>query len=133
MEKRFDARIPAIRTSPTASGWVVDDPQVHSAPLKHTAMGRFKHEGANVRVGDDGTVVAYSGDDEKFEYIYKFISAKGPRGQQRAQHDPPVRGQPLRGHWAAQEQITGGGTCPGTASLTAPASVGCPLVRAASP
>src|SRR5690606_27511052 len=37
---------------------------------------RFKHEGCNVYVGSDGTVVAYTGDDSRFEYLYKFISAR---------------------------------------------------------
>ncbi|EHB55059.1 protein of unknown function DUF839 [Mycolicibacterium rhodesiae JS60] len=59
-------------------GYVVElnpwDPQ--SAPVKHSAMGRFKHEAANIYVTPDGTVVAYSGDDERFDYMYKFVSAK---------------------------------------------------------
>ena len=47
-----------------------------STPVKHTALGRFKHEAANIYVTDDGTVVAYSGDDERFDYMYKFVSSK---------------------------------------------------------
>lgn len=57
-------------------GWIVEidplDPQ--SKPRKLTALGRFKHEGANVYINKDGRVVAYMGDDEKFQYIYKFVS-----------------------------------------------------------
>lgn len=37
-------------------------------------MGRFKHEGANVIVAKSGHVVAYMGDDERFDYLYKFVS-----------------------------------------------------------
>ena len=37
-------------------------------------MGRFKHEGANTIINKDGRVVAYSGDDERFDYLDKFIS-----------------------------------------------------------
>ena len=47
-----------------------------STPVKHTALGRFKHEAGSIYVADDGTVVCYSGDDERFEYIYKFVSNK---------------------------------------------------------
>jgi secreted PhoX family phosphatase len=57
-------------------GWIVEvDPhEPGSTPRKHTAMGRFKHEGANVIVSRRGNVAAYMGDDERFEYLYKFVS-----------------------------------------------------------
>ncbi|MDQ5840391.1 MAG: DUF839 domain-containing protein, partial [Chloroflexota bacterium] len=45
-----------------------------STPKKHSSLGRFKHEGANVIVAESGKVVAYSGDDERFDYLYKFVS-----------------------------------------------------------
>jgi hypothetical protein len=59
-------------------GWIVEvDPfDPDSTPRKHTAMGRFKHEGANVIVAKSGHVVAYMGDDERFDYLYKFVSDK---------------------------------------------------------
>ncbi|MCY1142449.1 PhoX family phosphatase [Actinoplanes sp. Pm04-4] len=59
-------------------GWIVEvDPLDPGAlPRKHTAMGRFKHEGANVIVAKSGHVAAYMGDDERFEYLYKFVSDK---------------------------------------------------------
>lgn len=58
------------------AGWVIEiDPlDPNATPKKHTALGRFKHEGCNLYVNKDGRVVAYSGDDGNFEYIYRFIS-----------------------------------------------------------
>ena len=58
------------------AGWIVEiDPyDPDSVPTKKTALGHFKHEGCNVHINLDGRAIAYTGDDEKFEYIYRFIS-----------------------------------------------------------
>jgi uncharacterized protein len=74
-----DARFDLLRTptEPFRFGWIVEiDPRDPTrAPVKRTALGRFAHEGASPFIAHDGRVAVYMGDDDKFEYIYKFVSA----------------------------------------------------------
>ncbi|WP_432092372.1 PhoX family protein [Streptomyces sp. bgisy100] len=78
--ERFDRRFDVAREPNESNrfGWVVEiDPSdPDSTPRKLTALGRFKHEAAEPRLTDDGRPVLYMGDDERFDYFYKFVSAK---------------------------------------------------------
>ena len=58
-------------------GWVVEiDPFNPTAkPIKRTALGRFKHESAQYVVDSANRIAFYLGDDERNEYIYKFVCA----------------------------------------------------------
>ena len=84
VDARFD-----VRREPREAlrfGWIVEiDPtDPRSTPKKRTALGRFSHEGANTRLAADGRVAAYMGDDEKFEYLYKFVTRDRFDPQDRA-------------------------------------------------
>lgn len=75
-------------------GWVVEidpfDPQ--STPVKRTALGRFKHENAALAETRDGHAVVYMGDDERGEFIYKFIS------RDKIDHQNPKANRDLLDH-----------------------------------
>ncbi len=79
---------------PNRAGWIVEiDPMdPDSTPLKHTALGRFKHEGAAFGTAANGAVVCYMGDDQRFDYLYKFVSAQPWKSEIAAGRNPLEEG-----------------------------------------
>ncbi len=77
---RFDSRFD-MNVEPNEfnrHGWIVEiDPyEPGSTPKKRTALGRFKHEAATVVAEKGKPVAVYMGDDQPFEHVYKFVSAR---------------------------------------------------------
>ena len=76
VDERFD--ISKHPNEVNRAGYIVEiDPtDPTSIPKKRTALGRFKHENAAVAVAANGHVVVYLGDDERGEFLYKFVSER---------------------------------------------------------
>lgn len=76
--EKFDGRFDLSRepNEPNRHGWMteIDPANPNSTPVKHSALGRFKHENAEMVTAKDGRVVVYMGDDERGEFIYKYVS-----------------------------------------------------------
>ena len=83
VDPRFD--LTAEPHEPFRFGWVVEvDPlRPDSTPRKHSMLGRMKHEGANVVIARNGRAVVYMGDDERGDYMYRFVSRDRYDGSDR--------------------------------------------------
>ncbi|MEM9387231.1 MAG: PhoX family phosphatase [Pseudomonadota bacterium] len=75
-DPRFDISNKDYVNESNRFGWIVEiDPQnPNQPPVKHTALGRFKHEAIAIQETPSGKVACYMGDDERFDYCYKFVS-----------------------------------------------------------
>ena len=94
-DPRFDLSNPNYQNEENRFGWIVEiDPMTRSqTPIKHTALGRFKHEGIAIGELDDGRIVGYMGDDQRFDYIYKYVSAQPWRNMINNGRSPLSRGK----------------------------------------
>ncbi len=77
-DKRFDLSDPDYINESNRFGWVVEiDPHDGTQkPVKRTALGRFKHEAIAIAESSTGQIAAYMGDDQRFDYCYKYVSDK---------------------------------------------------------
>jgi secreted PhoX family phosphatase len=58
-------------------GWVVEIDPLDPAftPVKHTMLGRYRHENVALRTASGEHVIAYLGDDRTDGHVYKFVSS----------------------------------------------------------
>ncbi|WP_237055723.1 PhoX family protein [Microbulbifer sediminum] len=75
-DRRFDIAVEP--REPNRFGWMVEfdpyDPE--SRPRKLTTLGRFEHEGFTLVSKPGRRVVAYGGDDDEGQFVYRFVSAE---------------------------------------------------------
>jgi secreted PhoX family phosphatase len=85
-DERFNASMHP--NEPNRFGWIIEfDPyEPSSTPVKRTALGRFAHENVAHKIGEEGRIAFYSGDDSQFEYVYKFITKQAWDGTQGMHH-----------------------------------------------
>lgn len=94
-DPRFDLSNADYVNEENRYGWIVEiDPfKPRRRAVKRTAMGRLKHEGVALTIGRGGRAVGYMGDDQRFDYIYKFVSAGNYRQMLRRGRSPLDEGR----------------------------------------
>jgi len=75
-DRRFDLSDLDYLNESNRFGWIVEiDPfDASQKPVKRTALGRFKHEAIAIAEAHTGQIAAYMGDDQRFDYCYKYVS-----------------------------------------------------------
>lgn len=89
-DAKWDLSSADYKNSENRFGWVVEiDPHDQSAnPTKRTALGRVKHEGAAFTEGLGGRAVVYMGDDQRFDYLYRYVSDRSWRAMRSSGVSP---------------------------------------------
>ncbi|SHF18688.1 hypothetical protein SAMN04487965_1578 [Microbulbifer donghaiensis] len=73
-DRRFDIAVEPHE--PNRFGWMVEyDPyDPTSTPRKLTSLGRFEHEGFTLVSKPNRPIVAYGGDDDEHQFVYRYVS-----------------------------------------------------------
>jgi secreted PhoX family phosphatase len=91
---------------PEHYGWVVEIEPRTGRAKKLTALGRFSHECATVRLAADGRPVVYSGDDKNYEHLYKFVAERpGSLERGTVYAADTVNGRWLALDWAKEPRL----------------------------
>ncbi|MCO7227431.1 PhoX family phosphatase [Pleionea sp. CnH1-48] len=93
-DKRFDLSDEDYVNEQNRFGWIVEiDPfDGTQKPVKRTALGRFKHEAIAIAESRNGRIAAYMGDDQRFDYCYKYVSDKSWKRALRDKESPLDKG-----------------------------------------
>ncbi|TCO75890.1 PhoX family protein [Chromatocurvus halotolerans] len=89
-DERFDLANEDYANEQHRFGWCVEiDPfNPDAKPVKRTALGRFKHEAVAIKEIKGGHIAAYMGDDQVFDYCYKYESRQPWRNYIRRGESP---------------------------------------------